>query len=269
MTTIKDLWYLVNSVKFDIGLDSNSHDVKFLKWAVDGYKELGLANMMPNSIMTIRVPVIRQAGQIFVNMPSDYIDYYKIAICYRGYIINLDANSMICTAPPKLNCCGQELADSLDSMVDSWTSADDFALYQNSNYYWDYFPYWKNGQFVAGMYGRGEGGYRAGYKVVEQDRKIYFDGYLKADEIILEYKSNGIQDKGNAIVTDNFVDALRYYIHWQRCLFSKDPYEHRDYDQFRKRFQRAVKRIVARKMAMTVVEILDIYRASIHQAPKR
>lgn len=50
------------------------------------------------------------------------------------------------------------------------------------------------------VYGRGEGGYRAGYKIDFENRQIVFDQYLKATEIILEYKTQGIDDKGNAIV---------------------------------------------------------------------
>lgn len=268
---MKDLWYIVNSVKQDLGIDSNNHDLRFLKWTIDGYKDLALANVMRSAIKTARLPVIvdEMSGQRKVNLPDDYVDYYKIAICYRGYIINLDANDNICIAPPKLNCCGQEMVDAIDSQVDSWTSADDFAMFQNSNYYWDYFPYWKNGQFVAGMYGRGEGGYRAGYKIDFENRQIVFDQYLKATEIILEYKTQGIDDKGNAIVPEGCEGALIAFVHWKRSMFSKDQQEHRDYAEWRKRYQREVKRLNARIMAMSVVEILDIYRNSIHQGPKR
>lgn len=268
---MKDLWYVVNSVKADIQQDGPARDLTFLKWAVDGFKDMAFANVIRQSIMTDRFMVIHdlKTGEKYINLPDGYLDYYKISICYRGYIINLDANDNICIAPPKLNCCGREMQEAIDAEVDTWTSADDFAVFQNSSYYWDYFPYWKNGQFVAGMYGRGEGGYRAGYKVDFQNRRIVFDNYLKADEVIIEYKTNGINDRGNAIVPDGCEDAIIAFVHWKRCLHSKDPNEHQDFKEFKRMYQRQVKRVNARAMAMTIVEILDIYRSSIHQGPKR
>lgn len=268
MAVIKDLWYIVNMVKMDLGIDSNAHDIRFLKWAVDGYKSLALGNVMKSSIKTERFDVIHNldTGERYINMPDDFVDYYKIFICIRGYIINLDANDNICIAPPKLNCCGQELADAIDQDVNKCQ------LYDGYNWqgtYWDYFPYWKNGQFVAGMYGRGEGGYRAGYKMDWENRRIVFDKFLKHDEVIIEFKTNGIKSNGNAIVPEGYEQAITDYVHWKRCMFSKDAGEHRDYEEHRKQFQRGVKRLIARSMAMTVVEILDIYRNSIYQAPKR
>ncbi len=266
----KDLWYVVNSVKMDCGLDGAQHDLRFLKWAVDGVKDMALANVISNASKTERMPVVvdENTGQRFVNLPDNFVDYLKISVCYQGYIVNLDANDNICIAPPKLNCCGQEMVDKIDDEIRNW-SADNQAVLANSSYYWDYFPYWKNGQFVAGMYGRGEGGYRAGYKIDWNNRQIVLDRYLKATEIIVEYKTNGMDDRGNAIIPEGVEDAVIAFVHWKRCLYSKDNNEHSNYKEHKRMYQRQVKRVNARKMAMTVVEILDIYRASIHQGVKR
>jgi len=271
---IKDLWYIVNSIKQDLGIDSNNHDVQLLKWATWGFKDLGLANVMQgSSIMTDRIPVITHpiTKEKYINMPEGFMDYYKISICYRGYIVNLNANDNICIAPPKLNCCGEELAQQIDQQADKWDEEQGGNLVNSGAWYgyWSYFPYFKNGQFVAGMYGRGEGGYVAGFKLDWQTRRIVFDRYLKHDEIILEWKFNGISERGNAIVPDGYEGALTEYVHWKRALYSKDPYEHRDFPEHKRQYQRQVKRLIARKMAMTIVEVLDIYRSSIHQAVKR
>lgn len=271
---IRDLWYVVNSVKMDLEIDTNQFDLKFYKWAVDMYKEMCAANVIRNNFKTVRLPALldTMSGQRYAELPDDFIDYYKIGICMCGYIINLDANDLICLAPPKLDCCGEALAEQMNSIVGACESngTGQYAFPAAFSYdqTWDYFPYFKNGQFVAGMYGRGEGGYRAGYRIDFENRRIVFDKYLTHDEVILEYKSEGINN-GNAIVPAGVEKTLAYGVHWQRCMFSNKKEEKADRDSFRKRYQRGLKQCMARIMAMSVVEILDIYRASIHQAPKR
>lgn len=272
---IRDLWYVVSSVKMDLEIDTNQFDLKFYKWAVDMYKEMANANVIRmNNFKCERLPAILDpiSGQRYVELPDDYVDYYKIAICMCGYIVNLDANDLICLAPPKLNCCGEQLAEQMDCIVraceTNGTGQASFPVAFSYDQTWDYFPYFKNGQFVAGMYGRGEGGYRAGYRIDYQHRRIVFDKYLKHDEIILEYKSEGLEN-GTAIVPAGVEKTLAYGVHWQRCMFSKVKEEKADRESFRRRYQRGLKQCIARVMAMSIVEILDIYRSSIMQAPKR
>jgi hypothetical protein len=266
---IRDAWYIVSSVKQDLGIDTNQFDLKFLKWTLDMYKEMASANVIRHgSFMTSRIPVVTDpiTGDKRAQLPDGFLDYYKISICYRGYIVNLYANDNICIAQPQRDCCGAELAEAIDTEVDSYTGFPAVYSYAQT---WNFFPYFKNGQFVAGMYGKGEGGYNAGFRIDYEHNEIVFDRYLKHDEVILEWKSEGINDKGNIIVPNGTEKVLAYGVHWQRCMFANNKAEKADEPMFRRRYQRGVKQVIARIQAMTIVEILDIYRNSIQQTPKR
>lgn len=269
---IRDLWYIVNSVKGDLGMDANTHDLKLFKYAIDTYRDLTLANLVKNSIKTLRLPIVHDlvTKQGYTELPDDFVDYYKIGLCIGGYIINLDANDNICIAQPVLDCCGDELATCIQNTVDACGCGDRFpgALGYPYMTYYDYFPYWHNGQFIAGQYGRSAHRYKGGFRIDFQLKRIVFDRCVRADAVILEYKSEGFTD-GNAIVPYDLVDCMRFGVHWQRSMFSTDKLERMNEQMMGKRYRKHVLRANARINSMTVSEIMAIYRSSISQTPKR
>jgi len=260
-----DLWYIVASCKADLDLDSTKHDLRFLKWAIDGFRDLNESGVL-ETYKSVRLTVNKNGT---VDLPDDYEDYTKVGLCEHGYIINFVANDTICLVPPKVDCCLDAVKEAERCCRDGNFGAGG---YLNDGWYgnqWYYLPSFHNGQFTAGIYGLGAGFYNAGFRVNDADRTIQFDKFLCAKEIILEYRSNGGIDKGNAYIPDFAIKALRHYVHWQRCMFSRDPLEKRDTEMHRFRYQRNLKRIVAQINALTASELLDIVRSSFHQAAKR
>lgn len=248
----RDLWYVVNSVKIDIDLTSTTHDLKFYKWAVDAFRRLNMANILSTQ-KTVKLTLDDYNA---VLLPDDYVDYMKIGACVGGYIVNFDANENICLkrdAP--CNC------DTIVSALSNTTN-----LYYDE---WMYLPYFHNGQFVAGLFGKGEGFYGGGYRIDHELRKIQFDDYVTVDDIILEYESSGGIENGNAYIPEYAVDAMRQYVHWQRCKFSRDPDEHADVERMRRDFKVAATQALRKVAGMTPNEILSIVRSSFHQMPKR
>lgn len=267
---IKDLWYIVSMVKQDLDMDSNTHDIKFFKWAQDGYKEAAHSNVIKNCFKAERIPIINHRAQL----PDDYVDYYKIGICRGGYMLNFTANDGICLAAPKVDCCGEELGTIIDQQFNECCFNSGIPANLPYPYaYWDYSPYFKNGQFIAGMYGRGANVYTGGYRVDLANMEIVLDRCVHADELVLEYKSTGVKDDGNAVVPEGCEKGLQYYVHWQRKLHQVHPkktgIDFSEEDRYRRQFQRSLKRMNARINGLKLIEVQQIIRASIHQAPKR
>lgn len=309
---IKDKWYVVASVKADLEIDNTTHDFKFSKWAMDGFKELAFANIEHRGFKTCRLPIFYDPHTWTqrVNLPDDFIDYYKISLWFNGKLINLDANDEIDMSSPVLDCCGDELnqkfwgnlnqccteqapcppanAPCAGAIVPTYQNCDVVGLNGgnwgpgNTGYWgwWGYAPFWSNGQFVAGMYGRGAHRYRGGYRIDWEKRQIVIEECLVANgkicEINLEYKTNGLGD-GNFVINDGVENCLRYYVHWQRKMFEMDTKQARMVgradmamvNEYKKRFQREAKRCLIRVASFTVQEMLAIHRSSIRQTPKR
>jgi len=261
-----DLWYIVNSCKMDIDLDNTKHDLRFLKWAIDGFRDMNEAGVLNNTYKTLRLKV---NDDNTVDYPKDYESYTKLGFICGDQIINFKANDNISLAPPKVDCNDQIIKEACDCVNTGNFNSNTFSYgYWNTN--WQYIPYFHNGQFTAGFYGLGEGFNTAEFREDPENARFKFGhGIHGFKEVVLEYKSTGGLENGNTYIPESAIKCLRSYVHWQRCLFSKDPAEHRDHDLHRRRYQRNIKRVVASINAMTAVEILDIVRSSFHQLPKR
>lgn len=233
---------------------STKHDLKWYSWAIAGFRRLNMANIL-NTQKTVQLTVDEDNA---VFLPPDYVDYMKIGACVNGYIVNFDANDQICLKRDAPCDC--------DSITQALTT--DWTNYAYND--WCYLPFYNNGQFVSGLYGVGEGFYHGGYKIDHELGKIQFDNYVRISKILLEYQSSGgIEQNGNAYIPEYAVDALRQYVHWQRCKFSRDPIEHGDTAQQKRDFRMAANQALRKVAGITPNEILSIVRSSFHQGPKR
>jgi hypothetical protein len=114
--------------------------------------------------------------------------------------------------PRKTDDCGNTLPTVTQTLEDEIVGQK--SLIPNYGYY--FAMHFRNGQYVGEMYGLG-GGFNAAYFRIDWERRqIAFDSEVPSDEIILEYKSSGIDPSGGTIVPRKTVAALIAYIHWQR-----------------------------------------------------
>ena len=257
----KSAWYIVQLCQADLDMANTKHSLKFLQWVLMGYRELVKANLIQDAIKSV-VLVLDEHNEAF--LPRDYQEYVKIGVCVNGYLVNYDKNDLICLDRRDTCCEAEEIECCLNN---AWS---DTAGWYNNNYWnWGYMPYNHNNQFVAGYYGKGEGFYHGGYRIDMEKGKIKFDRFVRCEYVVLEYQSNGGINEGNVFVPDICIEPLRHYVHWQRCMFSRDPAERSNMDYHRKRYQREVRRVVAKINGMTMHDILSIFRSSINQLPKR
>jgi len=258
---MKSLAYIVSSVMTDIGVSDERHYIRFLKWAVDGYRKMNLHGLMP-TIKTVELQMDKSTNS--VDLPNDYIDYLKIGVCVNGYMYNFDLNNNICL-PTDTN-----VGCPCDAETIEQTLTDTSGVYLDYNTTWDYFqPRVNNGIYTAGFYGVGAGFYGGGYKIDTNNARIVFDSYVTVDSVMLEYKSTGISDDGTALVDEGAIESLNSWVNYQRCLFSKDPIDRQMISLHKTNFERACLSYNMRNNARTPDFWIQLMRSGIHQAVKR
>ena len=307
---LKDLWYIVASVKANFNIDSNTHDIRFFKWAMDIYRDMTNANVMQNAIRTVHLNVPGgyfgpegiqmmppvwpipgpeqgqpQGGvdcfrEIRINLPEDFMDYTKIAIDCGGYLQPLDCNDDMNIAQLPINhCTGDELQTCLErDKLCNCGGEQPQGGWSGYNYWdWGFSPYWKNGQWVGGAYGRSGYRYRGAFRIDWTTKQIVLDRCTHPrNGIVLEYKSNGI-GTGNANVQNGTEDALIAGVEWKKLWYEELSKPNREKSKAglgaamaaKQEYHKQVKRVNARKMAMTVNEIHNVVLRSIRQSPKR
>jgi len=258
---MKSLAYVVSSAMTDIGVSDERHYIRFLKWAVDGYRKMNLHGLMP-TIKTIELEIDQATNS--ANIPNDYIDYLKIGVCRGGYMYNFDLNNKIClpadNAVADCPCKPHEIEQALSEPN----------VYLDYNTTWDYYnPRVNNGIYTAGFYGVGAGFYGGGYRIDKNNGKIVFDSYVKLDSVKMEYQSTGVSDDGTALVDEGAIEALVAYVNYQRCVFSKDVIDIKMLSLHKSVFEQACLSYNMRNNARTPQFWQELLRSDVYQAVKR
>lgn len=229
---------------------------------------MNLGNLVDNNIKTVRLEIDHNTNS--AELPSDYINYYKVGISCGGVILNMDASDalQIPITPDPCDCkndfeqCRNLLANGggydssvLPASLGAWN-------------YWYYTPYYHNGQYTAGFYGQGAGTFRGAFRIDATNGRIIFDSYVnKIDFVVMEYQSNGLGDC-DTVIEETVIPALKAYLHWQRCLFSSDN-SRLEAQNWKKIWEQEVRGVVARQAAMTKHEWINTYRHTLRATPKR
>lgn len=222
MINVNSLGYAVNQALSDVELPASTHFVRFLGWAVKGYKAINLLGMMPN-IKTISLPINQETRTAL--LPQDFISALRIGVCCDGIFINFEVNEEIClhgTNMPE-SCCGatnEEIANSISCICNSFNENSQNCCNQYGTWYW---PTWGNGvwDYSTPNFGIGPGQYHGGYRINKELGQIQFDSCVRAQTFTMEYISSGFDNMGNAIVPEDAIPTLVAYIHWQRCQFMR------------------------------------------------
>ncbi len=265
---IYTLDYVVNACLADTGETSTRYKQQFLNYAVQGFRRLNLAGMMPTN-KTVVLDIDPNTNTAV--LPDDYIDYIKIGLCVgcgskgAGHFVNLTFNPNICNNAQAdffndgCECNEQSIITDMNNVACGCT--DGMAA-------WWYYPYWYGGVAYDGAYGYGAGNYRGGYNIFPEERKIAFDSYVTGEKVIMEYTSNGMAGIGT-IVPEGAIGTLRAYVHWQRVMFSADTRTRLAVQPFKQLFDMEFKGFRARNAAITLHDWKETYYASIRQTVKR
>lgn len=265
---MKDALYIASSCSADIAVNDTRHYKQFIKWAIDGYRRMNMAGVVP----TIKSTVLPINPDHSAYLPDDYIDYTKIGIYACGVVCNLDMNTSIFlgndnTPLPACDCATIE--SEITQCFANNVTFPDGGMQAYFPGYWQYMDHYHNGQYTQGYYGKGDGFHGGGYRIDLHNMKIQLDSYVHAEKIVLEYQSSGINEEGNFYIPEIAVEALRNYVHWQRCRFSRDRIENGKAEGHRRQFNKEVLALNHKLQSFTAFEFLNSYRNTIKQIGKR
>lgn len=254
----KNIDYIVHSVMADLKETDTKNFPYYLKWALDGYRELNLFSLP--CIKTVCLPV---SNILTIDLPDDYVKYTAIGIRLKNHIFLLGRN------------------DDMLLRRDDDCEVPIETVVQKPDHFAGIFPYYyffsgvfRNGQYVGEQYAQGGGWSRKGYyKIDEEMHRIQFSGMIPKTEIILEYKSTGLSCDGSVEVPNQAISALNAFVHWQRVEHDESLKGLRNYGMQVDRKERLWKiefnKLKHYNLMFTVQEFLDAKWRTIKQTPKR
>jgi len=204
---IVNLEYVVHSVLMDLNDYSMTMYKKFLQYTIDGMLDLNL--FVGDQIKVAYLQVNKNTKT--AALPLDYIKYTKIGYDNGGVISIFGLNEDLMMARKKDDCGNQVNPNSNNCGANELSNV----ILPYTGYY--YTPHYRNGQFVAELFGGAGGRHSEGeFRIDKQNRQIVFNSEIVADELVLEYKSSGVADDGSTCIPREYVPALKAYVHWQR-----------------------------------------------------
>jgi hypothetical protein len=216
---MKNLIYCVQNFKLTKlqGVVDTAHDQFFLQCAIECLRKMQQFEMIDTAVKSVRLPVTNDNNNHkTVNLPKDYYDFIRIGTCHNGIMINFDKNDSLCLDVDNCPCASEsEIIAIQNNILNS----------QDNGYPTWWYPLW--GQpysysYTIGSYGIGPGFYHGGYKLDLAKQQIILDAYVHAEEIVLEYIGDFVNDMGNALVPETYVQAVVKYIDFMRCDSSID-----------------------------------------------
>lgn len=239
---------VVSRVKIDLGRSDSTHDMKFKKWAIDGWKQLNVFNVAP-FFKTVKLQVENRR----VNLPEDFQEEVKVGFCKGGKLVSLSVNEKICLLPEGV-CCEEATEDMLNT--------DLGFLDERGRYYQLEFMPYESSQVFTGYYGHGMSLYRGGYKIDLNNRQVVFD--FDIEEVVIEYRGG----EDNTYVPDYCIQALVEYVHLQRCKYSFNQAERNMLPIHKNEWIRQVRIVNSKVNGLTANQILDIFRNSFRHTLK-
>lgn len=256
--------YIAKSALADLDAVDNREYQRMVKYAIDGFRKLRLAGLMPQTNKTIRVDI---SDNNTTWLPDDYVDFIKIGINCNGKILNLDYNEKLFgnLNPNSTNndCNCTSLANMQDYLCGCEGDAPDGWWA-----WWYSYPTWLDGAFYGGYYGYGSAVYRGGYKIDLRQRIIFFDSWIKATEVILEYESNGIEGD-STIIPESAIPVLLAWVHYKKNQHNPNLGTRLSLQPYYQEYIQELKAFRARQLSMTAHDWRQMYLETFSQSPKR
>lgn len=159
----------------------------------------------------------------FATLPTDYMQYTKIALSCNGVLYSLGLNNSM-SLHRKYNACGKPIPAincNCNNGVQCNCGANfGYGWYNGSG--WGTFPElayadtMRNGEFMGRMFGIGSDNNVNGYYRIDKNaNQILFGGLCRTSTVILEYVSDITMVDGDFPVHPYCIEALHAYIRWQ------------------------------------------------------
>jgi len=189
---------IVREYIIERGEDTEHSYPRLLQLAVNGLRELNMDISGSNKMVVLSIK-----DDMTVDLPSDFINYTRIAICgSHGELMSLGHNP---------NLCKPRYADDCGNITHKQSTVGN----HNIPVYIDNIAsHYRNGEMVGRFYGEG-GGYNAnGQYVLDKERGVIQLSSVSAEEIVLEYIADITKIDGSFRVHPYIIETLKAYMAW-------------------------------------------------------
>lgn len=245
-TGIVNIRYVVMSVLNRMNDYSMRNYKRIAQFVIEGFTDLNLYHTT-----NVEVVYLYMSAAKVVDVPPDFIDWIKVGIPYQGKLRTLTKDDLI--LKPRKFQDGKDVGNI------------DATLTNQASYFSSHF---KNGKFVAGLYGLRGGVNRAYFRYDEERRQFIFTGDVPLSEIVLEYVSTGVSLSSSTIIPRQAVKPLVNWTFWQMAEYDssvpgseKDRKKHLYYED--------VSELRALYFTPTKDEYRDVMYKTIKQTPRR
>lgn len=222
---------------------------RFFQLGVTALKDINTFHA--STIKTVYLDV-NDAHQVV--LPDDYVDYVSIGVPMFGTIYPLSLN-------PNLQLSRSFECGSMDNNID-------YQMQVNTYPFTYYGEFYKSGVYVGGVYGAGGGTTNVQFKIDQEYGLIQLTGSVPDNQIVLQYKSNGISADGMTIITSEQAQVIKRYIVWMYYLHDKKANAY-DKETLERLYHNEVKKLRFLKDHIRYDELLDLFYQSWKQSPKR
>ena len=177
--------------------DMSNYD-RYMAFAKSGVKK---ANIL--AIKGIKSRLLPVKNNMTADLPPDFQKYIKLGMIYKGMCLIIDLNESLCLDVREDTYC-----DANGNEITPAQRLGNDVLYLGSNEYpdyytmgYDFYNFSRDGKSIGGLHGVGAGYHSSGlFRVNEETMQVQLNSDWPADaELVIEYKSNGLNDDGTLI----------------------------------------------------------------------
>lgn len=259
---MKSLAYPLSLVKMDLDDYTTHREEKYLQYIIMGYREMNMKGQ--TNVATVTLTMNSVLNSI---LPSDYVDWIKVGVRYRGKLLTLSVNEDL-LMEDRYDECGDEFSYALESLgqCDSLES-----VYERFGGAWGWVDHYRAGNYVGELYGAGGGFNSLGYFNVKKELGlIQFTPEVPRTDIEMEYVSDASKVNISTIIPTELAEVLRQYCHWQLEEFkNKENTNESRVERAFGRYNRAFYDNKDRMSVPTVEQYLEACWSTYQSSPKR
>ncbi len=193
-----------------------------------------------------------------VDLPSDFIDYTKVAIDLCGRYYTLTLNNDIIPPRPDLKC-GLPIEEIAAGCCENGTHP-----IPSDGYY--FVPHYRNDTLIPTFFAAGGGWSMAGqYKIDRERRQLIVTGVPKS-EIVLEYRSSGVKIGEKTFVPSQYRECIIAFLAWKEIEYG---HAEGNLGYAERRYKQEETLVKTLDYARTYEEYLDMMYQSWQQGIKR
>lgn len=231
---------------------------RFLQIALSGLRE---QNFDVSGVPTTALLNVQDNDTII--LPSNYVNYIRIAVCNNGNISDLGLNGNMC-----LNRTADSCGDLIHTTASNGTTSTNNFNFTIGEGMWEaYADNYRNGEATGRFFGIGGGGNSNGYYRIDKQMGVIQLGQISATQIVLEYLADISQIDGQYSVHPFLVETIKGWMWWK--YIQRNSSRNANEKQMAERDYHLARRLSrARFSQATISEWTATFRLANKQAPK-